>query len=299
MNAWGPEDAWRGLCKLIQGYGEQPAMKECQAAIDVVSVPGGYQDVAYSYPITLDSTNRNPGPCRGLTPLMMCAALRGNRLEVSQYLLEKRASVNQQSYPGGLTPLMLAVDSVNWPKDKEAAIEPILLKKLIDASADIRIADSEGLTAMDYAIRSSRGLKGFGDILELLLTAIDKDAISPELSAHFENQVRQYQASAQDKPVENPDDAVDADVQKDLKQEILPTKTGDMPGLGKVIKAFMKWDANGDGTVSLNELITIFQRLRPELTTKQILKLFEQLDKNGNGVIEIEEFFAWLQERPV
>ena len=93
---------------------------------------------------------------------------------------------------------------------------PVALpRKLIDANADMRIADSEGLTAMDYAIRSTRGLKGFDDILELLLTAIDKDTASPELSAHFENQVRQYQAAAQDKSEENPD-AVDVDVQHSL-----------------------------------------------------------------------------------
>jgi ankyrin repeat protein len=72
------------------------------------------------------------------TPLHYACAK--GHIEVAQFLLANGANVNSLSL-GGTTPLMMAVQSGN----------ELLVKLLLDKSADLRLRNANGLTAIDIA----------------------------------------------------------------------------------------------------------------------------------------------------
>lgn len=57
---------------------------------------------------------------------------------------------------------------------------------------------------------------------------------------------------------------------------------------------FKKFDLNGDGTISLDEMTAIMQKLCPEMSTLNIEVLFNTIDANHNGSIDCDEFLEWL-----
>lgn len=75
----------------------------------------------------------------GWTPLHYACSK--GQLEVAQYLIANGAIVDSLS-TGNTTPLMMAVQSGNEP----------LIKLLLDKGADIRLKNSQGITAMDIAV---------------------------------------------------------------------------------------------------------------------------------------------------
>mmetsp|Transcript_45031 Transcript_45031/g.101355 ORF Transcript_45031/g.101355 Transcript_45031/m.101355 type:complete len:322 (+) Transcript_45031:79-1044(+) len=65
----------------------------------------------------------------------------------------------------------------------------------------------------------------------------------------------------------------------------------------KVRDTFRKWDADGNGIISLEELDRIFSKLRGDekkLSTKQLAKIFSLVDSNSDGEVSYEELIAWL-----
>lgn len=58
-------------------------------------------------------------------------------------------------------------------------------------------------------------------------------------------------------------------------------------------KKFEEMDLNGDGTLTLGELVEICSKM-PGMTEKQIQKIVEKLDRNGNCNVDISEFVAAL-----
>mmetsp|Transcript_64276 Transcript_64276/g.119453 ORF Transcript_64276/g.119453 Transcript_64276/m.119453 type:complete len:428 (+) Transcript_64276:83-1366(+) len=62
----------------------------------------------------------------------------------------------------------------------------------------------------------------------------------------------------------------------------------------KVRKLFEKYDANGDGTLSLDELEKILKAIGVE--GSKCNEYFTHIDQNKNGVIEYQEFLDWLYE---
>jgi len=61
------------------------------------------------------------------------------------------------------------------------------------------------------------------------------------------------------------------------------------------IKAFRRFDQNGDGVISRQELARVFKGLDPDAwTDERIDKLMDAADGNSDGTINYEEFVAWL-----
>lgn len=58
---------------------------------------------------------------------------------------------------------------------------------------------------------------------------------------------------------------------------------------------FRKYDENGDGTISTEELRAVLGRVAPELTAKELDLLFTQMDTNRDGVIQYEEFVSFVE----
>lgn len=55
---------------------------------------------------------------------------------------------------------------------------------------------------------------------------------------------------------------------------------------------FKKWDLNGDGTLSIEELREVLATL--DITGKVFDEIFTALDKNRNGTVEVDEFLTWV-----
>lgn len=62
-------------------------------------------------------------------------------------------------------------------------------------------------------------------------------------------------------------------------------------------EAFEKWDKDGNGTISKEELAGVLQQLG-DFKPQDVERIMVEADKNGNGIIEYVEFVDWLL-RPV
>mmetsp|Transcript_35809 Transcript_35809/g.64992 ORF Transcript_35809/g.64992 Transcript_35809/m.64992 type:complete len:438 (-) Transcript_35809:466-1779(-) len=61
-----------------------------------------------------------------------------------------------------------------------------------------------------------------------------------------------------------------------------------------LIETFMKWDEDGDGTVTPEELEKILRKVNPKFTAVSVEKMMKEIDANGDGFIDIHEFVDWL-----
>jgi Ca2+-binding EF-hand superfamily protein len=62
-------------------------------------------------------------------------------------------------------------------------------------------------------------------------------------------------------------------------------------------KAFSRFDADGNGLLNLNELVSGFESFLNGVSRKQVQELVFSYDVNGDGVISFEEFFRFLTNR--
>lgn len=70
---------------------------------------------------------------------------------------------------------------------------------------------------------------------------------------------------------------------------------GSAPGdIHKIQDAFRKWDVNGDGCITENELLQVIQKLDMRFSAKQVRQMFLAADLNNDGVINYDEFVQWL-----
>mmetsp|Transcript_35112 Transcript_35112/g.111616 ORF Transcript_35112/g.111616 Transcript_35112/m.111616 type:complete len:168 (-) Transcript_35112:19-522(-) len=63
----------------------------------------------------------------------------------------------------------------------------------------------------------------------------------------------------------------------------------------RLVETFRKWDADGDGTISREELERIFMVLNPSFTKSELEKVWKAADLNGDGQIDYAEFVSWLR----
>lgn len=58
---------------------------------------------------------------------------------------------------------------------------------------------------------------------------------------------------------------------------------------------FLKYDLDGDGTISLEELTFLLQDLNPgAFSEEQVSLIMDSLDVNEDGCLQVEEFVAWM-----
>lgn len=62
-------------------------------------------------------------------------------------------------------------------------------------------------------------------------------------------------------------------------------------------KAFKMWDRDGDGTITFNELSSVFKSLGQSYDHNKMKTMFEQADLDGNGSIDFAEFLALMTNR--
>lgn len=122
----------------------------CQSSFFDVCRTGNVNDVIAYYSQNKDCVNKINEA--GYTPLIL-ACYHGNE-EVAKFLIDKVEDINGTSDYG--TPLMAAVVKGNTE----------IVKMLLDKKADTNIADSNGTTALHYAVM----FKNY-DIIKLLVQA--------------------------------------------------------------------------------------------------------------------------------
>lgn len=66
----------------------------------------------------------------------------------------------------------------------------------------------------------------------------------------------------------------------------------------QLIEAFSKWDADGGGTISSDELAHVIRKLNPELTDRTVAKMIQEADEDNSGYVDILEFVSWLCGKP-
>mmetsp|Transcript_5206 Transcript_5206/g.5727 ORF Transcript_5206/g.5727 Transcript_5206/m.5727 type:complete len:82 (-) Transcript_5206:105-350(-) len=67
--------------------------------------------------------------------------------------------------------------------------------------------------------------------------------------------------------------------------------------MGQLKKKFMTLDKNGDGTLSLDEMVALLQRGDPNMTKTDVKKLFNNVDQNSDGRVQFDEFVAFLYNK--
>jgi len=63
---------------------------------------------------------------------------------------------------------------------------------------------------------------------------------------------------------------------------------------GRIMEVFRKFDADGDGTISKEELMAVMSEVCSHWTEEDVETLVSQADRNGDGVIDFSEFLSFL-----
>lgn len=61
-----------------------------------------------------------------------------------------------------------------------------------------------------------------------------------------------------------------------------------------VYEVFRKYDADGGGTLDMEELTVLLEELKIFMTEEELENLFDELDEDGEGGIDFEEFYNWF-----
>lgn len=64
-----------------------------------------------------------------------------------------------------------------------------------------------------------------------------------------------------------------------------------------MLEMFKLFDANGNGTISKEELQEAMKKLGEPLSEKELNDLLTSHDKNGDGVIDYKEFIAMMYNK--
>ncbi|XP_072991807.1 calmodulin-1-like [Typha latifolia] len=62
-------------------------------------------------------------------------------------------------------------------------------------------------------------------------------------------------------------------------------------------EAFLLFDRNGDGYISLEELNTVLQSLGQNPTNEELHDMIKEVDMDGNGTIDFEEFLNLMAKK--
>mmetsp|Transcript_24183 Transcript_24183/g.38737 ORF Transcript_24183/g.38737 Transcript_24183/m.38737 type:complete len:443 (-) Transcript_24183:144-1472(-) len=65
-------------------------------------------------------------------------------------------------------------------------------------------------------------------------------------------------------------------------------------GMGALVDAFARWDKDGDGTITSDELAAVLKHVNSKFTEVTVQKMMKEIDTDGDGFITLDEFIAWL-----
>jgi len=84
----------------------------------------------------------------------------------------------------------------------------------------------------------------------------------------------------------------DKDVYIDeLESQLLAAREGPQAA---ILAKFKKYDKDGDGNISRQELRSMMHQLDPSLSDDDISAVFDRIDVDGSGVIDYKEFVKWV-----
>eukprot|EP00581_Thalassiosira_minuscula_P013408 CAMPEP_0183716566 /NCGR_PEP_ID=MMETSP0737-20130205/10436_1 /TAXON_ID=385413 /ORGANISM="Thalassiosira miniscula, Strain CCMP1093" /LENGTH=1583 /DNA_ID=CAMNT_0025945857 /DNA_START=119 /DNA_END=4870 /DNA_ORIENTATION=+ len=126
--------------------------------------------------------------------------------------------------------------------------------------------------------------RGDGSILDLSLTRsrqAKRTRSSPSLLGAYVNLEREgRQKRTQDEDIEEAERVSNA-IAHMIKER---------QGIENTRRMFAQIDANGDGTVSMEEFIEAYQKVDANISKEHLEQLFEEADINGNGTLSFDEF---------
>jgi len=65
-----------------------------------------------------------------------------------------------------------------------------------------------------------------------------------------------------------------------------------------LVRLFMRWDRDGTGEISLEELGIVLKEVNPNFLDDEIRTLIRHMDRDGNGIIDFREFIQWITGTP-
>merc|ERR1712008_448359 len=75
-----------------------------------------------------------------------------------------------------------------------------------------------------------------------------------------------------------------------VRRNMAGSEIKDPQDIMKLIDIFTKWDVDGGGTISSNELSQVIRTLNPELTEVTVGEMIKEVDADCNGEVNIIEF---------
>eukprot|EP00927_Polykrikos_kofoidii_P063968 TRINITY_DN5889_c1_g2_i1.p1 TRINITY_DN5889_c1_g2~~TRINITY_DN5889_c1_g2_i1.p1 ORF type:complete len:704 (-),score=100.96 TRINITY_DN5889_c1_g2_i1:13-2124(-) len=64
----------------------------------------------------------------------------------------------------------------------------------------------------------------------------------------------------------------------------------------KIVAVFQKWDTNGDGRISFQELSRVMSALNPSFNVEDLRPIFRVLDTSGDGGLNFKEFVKFIMD---
>ncbi|XP_022143269.1 probable calcium-binding protein CML23 [Momordica charantia] len=71
---------------------------------------------------------------------------------------------------------------------------------------------------------------------------------------------------------------------------------GALGSMDEVTKVFNKFDKNGDGKISVNELGDALGELGGKVSSDEVRRIMAEIDKDGDGFIDLDEFAEFHQD---